>query len=184
MKIAVLSFSLQQQPMCCVQCRPTFHETEKQHAGLDIHLFIHLSFRQGVDWECCCVIWCKKPLKIKCIIISIPLLQRIRQIVTCAPSPASRSLGCSLFRTPFHHHYAHLRVVRLTWNPSLPWIPSIYISLPLVPSPGVIVSVSCLCVVHVSCFVLCCVYLLKPSLPELASRLSAHVVTQIMLTSA
>ena len=52
------------------------------------------------------------------------------------------------------------------------------VSLTLVPSPGVIVSVSCLCFVHVSCFVLFTVYLLKHSLPELASRLSAHIVTE------
>ena len=78
-----------------------------------------------------------------------------------------------------HQRCAHLRVIRLTWTPSLPWLPSLYMLLPLVLYQGVLVSVSvsCLCVVRVSCFVLCCVYLLKHSLPELASRLSVHVVT-------
>ena len=62
--------------MCGVQCRSTFH------AGLDINLFIHLSFRQGGDWTCCCVVWCKKLLyNIQLFIIHIPLLQRIRQMM-------------------------------------------------------------------------------------------------------
>ena len=67
--------------MCGVQCRPTCHETWKRHAGLDSNLLIHLSFRQGADWKCCFLL-CKKPLyKIKCIIIPILFLQRIRQIM-------------------------------------------------------------------------------------------------------
>ena len=71
-----------------------------------------------------------------------------------------------------HHRYAHLHVIRFTWTPSLPWLPSLYMSLPLVPSPGVIVSVSVLylCVVRVPYFVLCSVYLLKHSLPELSGH--------------
>jgi hypothetical protein len=54
-----------------------------------------------------------------------------------------------------HHHNALLCVIRLTWTPSLPWLPCLYMSLPLVPSPSVIVSVSesCLCVFRV--FLVC-----------------------------
>jgi hypothetical protein len=63
------------------------------------------------------------------------------------------------------HRYTHLSVVRLTWTPSLPWLPSRYMSLPLVLSPGVIVSVSCLCIVRGSCFVLWSVYLIKTLTP-------------------
>ena len=55
----------------------------------------------------------------------------------------------------------------LTWTPSLPWLPALYMSLPVVPSPGVIVSVSG--VVRIM------VYLFRP----LASRLSAHVIMPI-----
>jgi hypothetical protein len=99
-------------------------------------------------------------------------------IVTCAPSLASRSPGCSLWHTP-------VTIVTCTCmssdSPGLHHFPDYlpYMSLPLVPSPGVIdaVSVSCLCAVRVSSFVLCCVNLLKHSLSELASRLSAHIVT-------
>ena len=43
--------------MCGVQSRPTFHETsEKKHAGLDINLFIHLSFRprRWLNMSLCC----------------------------------------------------------------------------------------------------------------------------------
>ena len=44
----------------------------KEHTGLCINLFIHLSFRQGGDWTFCCVVWAKKPLyKIKYITIPI-----------------------------------------------------------------------------------------------------------------
>jgi hypothetical protein len=40
MEIAVLSFSLQYQPMRDVQCRPTFHETfEKNMPGLILTCF-------------------------------------------------------------------------------------------------------------------------------------------------
>jgi hypothetical protein len=80
MEIAVLSFSLQQQPMCGVRRRPKFHETFEKTCRLDINLFTHLSFRQEGDWNCC-IVSCKNPLnKIKFINIPIPLLHRIRQI--------------------------------------------------------------------------------------------------------
>lgn len=47
-----------------------------------MNLFIHLSFRQGGDWKWCCGVGRKKHLyKIKCIIIPIALLQRIRHIM-------------------------------------------------------------------------------------------------------
>ena len=72
--------------------------------------------------------------------------------VMCAPSPASRSPGCSLWRTPVTT-VTRISALTLTWTPSPPWLPALYMSLPLVSSPGVIVSVSvsCWCAVRVSC---------------------------------
>jgi hypothetical protein len=53
-----------------------------------------------------------------------------------------------------HPRYVHQRIITFTWTPIPPRLPALFMSLPLVPSPGDIVSVSCLCVVRVSCVVL------------------------------
>jgi hypothetical protein len=74
-----------------------------------------------------------------------------------------------------HQRYAHQHLMTLTWTPSPPRLPALYVSLPLVSSPVVIVSVSCWCAVRGYC----CVRLFIESIHSLnfASRLSAYIVT-------
>ena len=70
-----------------------------------------------------------------------------------------------------HHRYVHDGLVRLTRTPSPACLPSLYMSLPLVLSPGVIVSVPVLMSVRSPCFLFCSmfVYLLN-TLPVLGSQ--------------
>jgi hypothetical protein len=83
--------------------------------------------------------------------------------VRCAPSPASRSPGCSLWCAPSDspglHHFPD-------------YLPYTYMSLPLVPSP----RGHCFCIVIIV-FVSCHVYLLKHSLHKLNCRISEHIIT-------
>jgi hypothetical protein len=99
--------------------------------------------------------------------------------VTCAPSPASRSQGCSLWRTPVT---IVTRTCALSVSPGLhhfpDYLPYICHSLWFLPQEWLFLFLCQFCaLVMFLIFVLCCVYLLKHSLPELASWLSAHIIT-------
>jgi hypothetical protein len=92
--------------------------------------------------------------------------------ITSAPSPSSKAPRLLVMVQTCHHRYVHLRLIRLTWTPSPPWLPSLYMSLPLVPSPGIIVSVSCLHFLFWS---------LNDALPELATQRTRYTSTQVWL---
>ena len=81
--------------------------------------------------------------------------KKLENVSLCASFLASRSPGRSFMAHTCHQRYTHLRIMTLTWTPSPPWLPALYMSLPLVSSPVVIVFVlvSCLCVVRGSCYV-------------------------------